>query len=111
MKSIETKLLNSAEQISERDCSYNDDNNCIVKFVYGYDDYSEVKVRVKKDPICPAPVPALAIGLGLLGALILAGLLLLLLYKVFTYLYDKKQYAKFLEDQKKAKWHQVRSSF
>lgn len=97
----------AAEQASERDCSYKDEHNCIVKFVYGFDEYGSVRVRVQKEPICPAPIPVMAIGFGLLGAILLAGLIALLLYKISVHLYDKKQYARFLEDQKNAKWNRV----
>lgn len=79
-----------------------------MKFVYGFDDYGYRRVRVQQDPICPQPVPILAISFGILGGLLLLGLLLLLLYKLSTHFYDKKQYARFLEDQKKAKWNRVR---
>lgn len=103
--------LSLVENPSERDCSYKDDKNCIVKFVYGYDDYGHRRVRVQQDPICPQPVPVIAISFGILGALLLIGLLLLLLYKLSTHFYDKKQYARFLEDQKNAKWNRVRFFF
>lgn len=99
------------EQTSERDCSYENEQKCIVKFVYGFDTDGSRRVRVQKEPVCPQPVPALAIGLGLLAAIFIAGLLLLLIYKITTYLYDKREYARFLEESKKAKWNAVISHF
>ena len=93
---------------SERDCSYENKEKCQVKFVYGFDPATGArKVRVQREPVCPTPIPALAIGGALLGAIILVGLILLLIFKCSTHLYDKRQYAKFLEDQKKGQWRTV----
>ncbi|XP_046454931.1 integrin beta-PS-like [Daphnia pulex] len=92
------------EESSERDCSYENEQKCTVKFVYGYDSNGARQVRVQQDPVCPDPVPVLAIGLGLLGAIVLVGLALLLLYRIFTYVYDKREYARFLNEKENAKW-------
>ena len=100
-------VLLIVEQTSERECSYENEQKCTVKFVYGFGADGSRRVRVQREPICPQPVPALAIGLGLLAAILIAGLLLLLIYKITTYLYDKREYARFLEERKKAKWNAV----
>ncbi len=115
------------EQTSERDCSYENEQKCVVKFVYGFDSDGGRRVRVKREPDCPDPVPVLALGLGncckllfifyslnvilcykgLLGALVLAGLILLLFFRISTYLYDKREYARFLNERENAKWSRV----
>lgn len=100
------------ESASERDCSYVNDKQCTVKYVYGFDANTGAKrVRVQREPVCSEPVPVLAIGAGLLGAILLGGLILLLLFKISTYLYDKKQYANFLKDQKNSTWRNVSPFF
>ena len=54
----------AVEHTSERDCSYENEQKCTVKYVYGFDSNGAKRVRVKREPECPVPVPALAIGLG-----------------------------------------------
>lgn len=57
-------IVYKVEESSERDCSYENEQKCTVKFVYGYDSNGARQVRVQQDPVCPDPVPVLAIGLG-----------------------------------------------
>lgn len=52
------------EETSERECSYENEEKCSVKFVYGFDSNGARQVRVQQEPICPPPIPTLAIGLG-----------------------------------------------
>lgn len=44
---------------------------------------------------------------GLLGGIVLIGLLALLGYRISTYLYDKREYARFEKERKNARWNQV----
>ena len=52
------------EQTSERDCSYENEQKCTVKFVYGFDSNGARRVRVQREPICTDPPAYMAIGLG-----------------------------------------------
>ncbi|KAI9549957.1 hypothetical protein GHT06_007613 [Daphnia sinensis] len=103
--SIITQETVQVEETSERECSYENEEKCTVKFVYGFDSNGARRVRVQKEPICPEPIPALAIGLGLAGALIALLLFALLCYRIATYFYDKREYARFLNEKKNAKWN------
>ena len=55
------------------------------------------------------PVPVLAIVGGLTGFIVAAGIALLLAWRIITFLYDKKEYARFIDETKNAKWTAVRS--
>lgn len=114
---------------AERYCSYLNETNCKVTFVYGYDDATGAKfVRVEREPVCPPPQSFLALGFGkigfkygkldvditdlfetgLLGGIVLAGLIALLAYRITTYVYDKREFARFEKERKNARWNQVR---
>ena len=95
------------EQTSERDCSYENEERCQVKFVYGFGNRGERKVRVQREPVCAEPVPMMAIGIGLLVAMLLAGLALLALWRLSTYFYDKREYARFVNESNAANWNRV----
>ncbi|XP_057381290.1 integrin beta-PS-like [Daphnia carinata] len=103
--SIETQETVQVEETSERECSYENEKKCTVKFVYGFDSNGAILVRVQQEPICPPPIPVLAIGFGLAGALIALLLLALLCYRLVTYFYDKREYARFLNERENAKWN------
>ena len=45
--------------------------------------------------------------IGLLGAIVLAGLIFLLFIRISTYLYDKREYARFVNERENAKWNTV----
>ena len=58
-------------------------------------------------PDCPRPVNVTAIVLGVIGGVILLGLLLLALWKIFVTIHDRQEYAKFERDRQKAQWDTV----
>lgn len=45
--------------------------------------------------------------IGLLAAIVLAGLIALLAYRLTTYYKDKREYARFREEREIAKWNRV----
>ena len=97
---------------SERKCvSIDNSTDCRTDFVYGYDFFGQRQVRYAKVPACPPlppPIQTANIAFGLMGALIAVGLGLLLLWRLLLFLYDRKEYARFLNDSKNAKWNAVR---
>lgn len=98
------------EKSNERDCYYEVDNQCRVNFVYGFDETTgEKRIRVQDTLSCPEAVPIVAIGAGLAGALVAVGLLALLLFRVCTYLKDRREYVRFQEEKLKAKWNTEQS--
>ena len=97
----------SVEASHERTCWYQVEDQCRVLFIYGFAQDGGKRVRVLNHFICPEPVPVLAISLGVLLALLLLGILAILLYRLYTYVQDRREYARFEEEKKKARWSAV----
>ena len=86
------------------------DETCRVRFVYGFgEEKGERRVRVESEPQC-FKVDFLVIGLSLMGAIVAIGVALLLTWRILTFLYDKKEYARFINDTQNAKWANVSES-
>lgn len=83
------------------------DNDCSVKFIYGYNADGEMQIRVQLDPVCSEPLPLMAISLGLLVAMVIAGLAMLLLFKLYTVVHDRRECARFENERKNIKWTAV----
>jgi integrin beta 1 len=43
--------------------------------------------------------------LGVIGSILIAGLIMLLIWKVCTTVHDRREYARFENERKKLKWH------
>lgn len=80
-------------------------------FVYGYDDEAEFVVRVQKTKECPPVLNILGIILGVIGAVVAIGFALLLLWKLFTVIHDRREFARFEKERQMAKWDTVRIAF
>lgn len=89
---------------SDRQCWFYDDDDCRVTFVYGYDDEGEFVVRVQKTKECPPVLNILGIILGVIGAVVAIGFALLLLWKLFTIIHDRREFARFEKERQMAKW-------
>jgi len=61
---IELLFVYKVEESSERDCFYENEQKCTVKFVYGFDSNGARHVRVQQNPVCPDPSAYMAIGFG-----------------------------------------------
>ena len=75
--------------------------------MYGFGPNGEKRVRVQREPVCPEPIPVMAIGVGLLVAILLAGIVFLLAWRLLTYLYDKREYVRYVNESKQANWSRV----
>ena len=64
-------------------------------------------MRYGGSPKCPPPIPVAHIIFGIMGALIAIGLALLLIWRFLLYLYDRAEYARFIDESKNAKWNRV----
>lgn len=92
----------------EESCVFWDENDCLYNFKYNYDEQTEaVYVVAKKEKDCPEPLDILAIVIGLIIGIVLIGLALLAIWKIFTIIKDKREIAKFNEERSKAKWETV----
>ncbi|XP_043931048.1 integrin beta-2-like isoform X2 [Protopterus annectens] len=86
-------------------CKEKDSVNCFMSFTLkendGFDSYS---ATVLKDRECPQPPNIVAIVGGTIAGVALIGLLLLILWKVVTEIYDRREYHRFEKEKQKAKW-------
>jgi len=55
---------------------------------------------------CDQPINPLYIVFPVVGAILLIGIILLIVWKMYTHFRDKVEYKQFLEDQKKSRWTQ-----
>ncbi|XP_057656374.1 integrin beta-PS-like isoform X1 [Diorhabda carinulata] len=85
-------------------CKILDINSCIINFEYSYTEDDKLIVKALDKKICPEPPNVLAWILGVIGAILIVGLLTLLMWKILTTIHDKREYAKFENEQKKLKW-------
>nr|CAD7426152.1 unnamed protein product [Timema monikensis] len=92
------------EEKDEILCTYYDEDDCRFAYVYTYDNDKKVIVRAQKERECPPEIHILGIVLGVIGAIVLIGLALLLLWKLLTTIHDRREFAKFEKERMMAKW-------
>ncbi|CAK9304234.1 unnamed protein product [Gordionus sp. m RMFG-2023] len=89
-------------------CQFKDDDDCTFYFNYHYDLDRNLVIKVQKNKACP-PIPALLpIILPIVIGIIMIGLIVLLIWKLITYLHDTREFAKFEKDKENAKWDSVK---
>jgi len=87
------------------DSSFIDDDDCRATFVYGYNYTNGVlQVWVQNTKECPVVVDIMGIVLGVIGAIVAIGLALILMWKVFTTIHDRREFARFEKERMLAKW-------
>lgn len=67
-------------------------------------------VRALKYPICEDELPIIPIAAGVVGAIVLLGLAMLLLWKLLTSVHDRREYTRFEKEKAQASWEKVRIS-
>uniref|UniRef100_A0A183BHL6 Integrin beta n=1 Tax=Globodera pallida TaxID=36090 RepID=A0A183BHL6_GLOPA len=101
----ELPVLNINESDSWNECQFVDPaDDCTFYFLYYYDGMDNLTVWVREHKDCPAPLPVLVIVLIVIAGIVLLGLLLLLLWKLMTLIYDRREYARFEKDRLQARW-------
>ncbi|ROT66183.1 integrin beta subunit [Penaeus vannamei] len=99
--SLEDKILNNA-----RLCTFEDtDTGCYFNFTYLYMDNGKYDIYVLREQQCPEAAPVLGIVFGLVAAIVAIGLLTLLIWKLLTTIHDRREYAKFEDERRKAQWN------
>ena len=82
----------------------------IVTFVTFLSSPGDLIVWVQTTKECPVVVDIMGIILGVIGAIVAIGLMLILMWKVFTTIHDRREYARFEKEQRLAKWDAVRGN-
>ncbi len=80
--------------------------------MYGYhNETGELWVYAQNTKECPEIVDIMGIILGVIGAIVTIGLVLILMWKVFTTIHDRREFARFEKERGMAKWDAVSWKF
>lgn len=104
IKPIIVKVAEANEDKDENMCSYYDQDDCRFAYVYTYDQSGKIVIRAQEERECPPQVYFMGIILGVIGAIVLIGMALLLLWKLLTTINDRREFAKFEKERMIAKW-------
>uniref|UniRef100_G1MR51 Integrin beta n=1 Tax=Meleagris gallopavo TaxID=9103 RepID=G1MR51_MELGA len=100
--------LTDQPRAGSRQCKEKDSENCWISFFMAQDDGEEmytVTVDPKKE--CPEP-PNVALIVGsTIAGVALIGLLLLLIWRLLTEIFDRREYRRFEKEKSKAKWNEA----
>ncbi|XP_067892103.1 integrin beta-2 [Heterodontus francisci] len=98
---------NVVEELKDQNaCKEKDSKNCWMNFLMKeLDGVSQYHVTIKTKTECPEPTNVIAIVAGGLVGVLLIGLLILLIWKLVTELYDRREYKKFEKERAKSKWN------
>ncbi|PIK40457.1 putative integrin beta-1-A, partial [Apostichopus japonicus] len=99
---------------NSKNCSFVDDtDNCSINFAYQTsDDRQKITIFYEKIPICARSMTGsliegqnllILIG-GIVLSIVLIGVVLALIYRLWTYIQDRKEYAQWVKDQQDANW-------
>ena len=105
---FEWKPVSKAEDYlidDEVSCPFLDDDECQVTFVYGFQNSTgKLQVWIQESKDCPVVVDIMGIVLGVIGAIVAIGMALILMWKIFTTIHDRREYARFEKERMLAKW-------
>ncbi|XP_066442609.1 integrin beta-3-like [Eleutherodactylus coqui] len=85
-------------------CTYKDENDCVVRFQYHEDSSGKSVLYVINEAECPQGPDILVVLMSVMGAILLIGLVALLIWKLLITIHDRREFAKFEEERAKAKW-------
>ncbi|XP_020035268.1 integrin beta-3 isoform X1 [Castor canadensis] len=85
-------------------CTYKNEDDCVVRFQYYEDASGKSILYVVEEPECPKGPDILVVLLSVMGAILLIGLATLLIWKLLITIHDRKEFAKFEEERARAKW-------
>ncbi|KPP71821.1 hypothetical protein Z043_109221 [Scleropages formosus] len=88
-------------------CTYKDENDCIMYFQYYEDSSSRSILSIIKEPECPKGPDVLVVLSSVTGAILLLGLGALFLWKLLVTIHDRREFTKFEEERARAKWDTV----
>jgi protocadherin alpha len=101
---IEEETIVVDDDQDEHLCVFYDDDDCKYQFVYSEKEPNTLRVRAQKERDCPPKVFIIGIVLAVIAAIVLIGLAILLLWKLFTSIHDRREFARFEKERMMAKW-------
>lgn len=85
-------------------CTYKDEDDCVVRFQYYEDSSGKSILYVIEERDCPKGPDILMVLLLVAGAILLIGLVALFIWKLLITVHDRREFAKFEEERARAKW-------
>ncbi|XP_077351486.1 integrin beta-3-like [Festucalex cinctus] len=101
------KVVTQLEFLSNNamNCSYKDENDCVVHFQYYEDESGQSILFVIEEPECPQGPDTLVVLSAVAGAILLLGLVGLLIWKLLVTIHDRREYDRFEKERAKARWN------
>ena len=91
-------------------CVIADNSGCTLKYAYYYNESDMLIVLAEREKHCPGEINLIAVIAGTTGSTVLVGILIILIWKIVTTYYDKREFEKFERERKLAKWGKVSNS-
>eukprot|EP00062_Callorhinchus_milii_P006445 gi/632946998/ref/XP_007888838.1/ PREDICTED: integrin beta-2 isoform X2 [Callorhinchus milii] len=96
---------NKTGTVKQKPCKEKSSKDCWIIFsMTELDGVSQYEVVIRKEQDCPKPPNIAAIIGGGVSGVLLIGLAILLIWKLITELYDRKEFRRFEQEKTKAKW-------
>lgn len=89
---------------NEKQCRWTDEKDCVILYRYNYDENQELVVYAQNNIVCPEPPNILAWVMAVVGSIVVIGLLTLIVWRVLTEIYDRREYAKFENEKARSNW-------
>lgn len=99
--------VSSKEDITEDKsipCLLRGENECVITFLMVTDEQGKTTIHNIKQKDCPQPPNTTMIVLGVTIAVVLIGVVLLCIWKLWISFHDRKEVAKFEAERSKARW-------
>ncbi|KAH0626927.1 hypothetical protein JD844_002230 [Phrynosoma platyrhinos] len=102
-------VIESVQELGDKgenavNCTYKDEDDCVVRFQYYEDSSGKSILYVIEEPDCPKGPDVLVVLLSVTGAILLIGLAALLIWKLLITIHDRREFAKFEEERARARW-------
>ncbi|KAG7327717.1 hypothetical protein KOW79_009323 [Hemibagrus wyckioides] len=83
-------------------CAIRSENECLISFTFVSGEKGSTVYKLRLD--CPKPLNIAMIALGVCMSVLTIGIILAVVWKLFIYVHDQKEVAKFEAERAKAKW-------
>lgn len=98
------------EENGEHKCRFYNENDCLYEFVYNenvFDENGKIYVVATEKLECPPEFHIMGLILALISSIVLIGMALLFMWKLFTTIHDRREFARFEKERRSAKWDTV----
>ncbi|XP_072028362.1 integrin beta-1-A-like [Amphiura filiformis] len=96
------------EELSRRtgfqECIFRDDDDCLYVFTHERLPNGTYIIEVDDDKVCPDKSAILWMIIGIIVGILLVGLVLLLIWRLLTYIHDRREFNNFEKERENARW-------